>query len=480
MKRLPIGVRLTLWYVAIFATAQIVFGGLMYVTLRHHLYDMVDDTLEREAEDLQNFLQAQKPGITLSKMREEVTEEFGGEHAGEYLELYDAQANLIFRSEAIAAGGWQEALPLATGKATFLERKIGKKPVRFRVSSIPAQGTVYEARIGVPIREVKETLTTFRRYLLMMAPLLLALAAGVGFWLSRRALAPVDRLTRAARSIGGGRLSSRLEVARTGDELQRLAETLNDMLERIEVSFRRITEFTADASHELRTPVSLIRTEAEVALRRSRTLEEYRAALQHILAEAERTTRLLEQLLGLARTDAGSELLEFRELDLKTVVQQAAHAWSEAVSANGMTLQSKLPDQEIEVRGDEAALRRVVDVLVDNAVKYAREKGSVRLCLRREAGSAVIAVEDDGIGIPAEEQTRIFERFYRVDKARSRSQGGAGLGLAIANWIVGQHRGTISVESALGKGSTFEVRLPEIARGTSVAPVDGVGSTVTS
>jgi signal transduction histidine kinase len=148
------------------------------------------------------------------------------------------------------------------------------------------------------------------------------------------------------------------------------------------------------------------------------------------------------------------------------------------VQSKGLTLQCELPEGVVEVRGDEAALRRVVDILVDNAVKYASEKGAIRLSLRADTASAVIFVEDDGIGIPAEEQTKIFERFYRVDKARSRGQGGAGLGLAIASWIVGQHRGTITVESAVGKGSRFSVRLPEISGRTLSQPVERVGSAV--
>jgi heavy metal sensor kinase len=459
-----------MWYVAIFATAQVVFGGVMWVTLRHQMYEIVDDTLERQAEDLQNFLAEQKKDITAAKLQEEVAEEYGGEHAGEYLELFDEQGNLIFRSAQLESGKLSKDLPEATLKSVEVDRKLGEKPMRFRVSLIRVGERVYQARIGTPIWEVRRTLATFRQYLLMLAPVLLAVAAGVGYWLSRRALAPVDKLTQAARSIGGGSLGSRLDVRKTGDELQRLADTLNEMLERIEASFRRITEFTADASHELRTPVSLIRTEAELALRRSRNEEEYRGALEHILGEAERTTRLLEQLLALARTDAGREFLEFREVDLKAVAAQAAEAWGGVVRSKELGFACEIPEDRMAVRGDEAALRRVVDILLDNAVKYAKEKGTIWLTLREEAGNAVMTVEDDGIGIPAEEQGKIFERFYRVDKARSRSQGGAGLGLAIAHWIVGQHRGTIGVESAVGKGSKFEVRLPVVVEaGKTVA-----------
>jgi len=460
MKRLPIGVRLTLWYVAIFATAQGVFGGLMWVSLRHHLYEIVNDTLQDETEDLKSFLASQKKDASLAKMQEEVSETYQDEHSGEYLELYDQNGNQLYKSDKLKS---MKPFREIQGKELYFDRQLGEKPVRFLMTTISVRDQTYYVRIGTPISEVHRTLTAFSRFLLMLAPALLALAAGVGYWLSRRALAPVDRLTEAARSIGGGSLNSRLEVQETGDELQRLAVTLNDMLERIEGTFRRVTEFTADASHELRTPVSLIRTEAEIALRRQRSSAEYRVSLEHILAESERTSRLLEQLLGLARADAGRELLEIREVDLGVVVEETAEAWAPAARYKKLTIRCDIPKTSIFVRGDRTALRRVIDALVDNAMKYAKENGTIEIVLHGDAGIAVVTVEDDGIGIPLEEQAKIFERFYRVDKARSRSQGGAGLGLAIAHWIVNQHRGTIRVESVQGKGSKFEVRLPELA-----------------
>jgi heavy metal sensor kinase len=474
MSRLSIGVRLTLWYVAIFAVAQVVFGTVMWISLRHHLYSIVDDSLRNEVEDLRNFLTTQKPDASVEKLQEETTEEYGSEHAGEYLELFDDQHNLIFRSVKLPDLNSSQPWPPADTHIAYVNRKIARTPMRFAVVTLPVGNRTFTARIGAPTNEVRETLHAFRRYLEMLVPLLLAVAAGVGYWLSRRALAPVDRLTNAARSISGQSLSSRLEQLHTGDELQRLADTLNQMLERIELSFRRITEFTADASHELRTPVSLIRTEAELALRRSRNAEEYRAALEHILSEAERTTRLLEQLLALARTDAGRETLEIRQTELKGVLDQAAASWAGVARSRGLTFTTQVAEPAVWVRGDESALRRVIDILLDNAVKYSRSGGNVCLSLRSDAGRAIIGVEDDGIGIPAEEQSKIFERFYRVDKARSGQTGGAGLGLAIAQWIVQQHGGAIQVSSTDGRGCRFEVSLPL----SEEAPAGGVADRV--
>jgi heavy metal sensor kinase len=305
-----------------------------------------------------------------------------------------------------------------------------------------------------------ETLEDFRSYLLMFAPVLLLAASGVGYWLSRKALTPVDALARTARTISGHNLSSRLEQLHTGDELQRLSDTLNEMLTRIETAFLRITEFTADASHELRTPIALIHTEAEMALRRSRDESEYREALRHILLEAERTARLIEELLALARADSGGEALNIHRLDLRPTLRDSALKWSQVASLRELQFEEYSGPQPLTVMGDENALRRVIDILLDNAFKYTAPPGKITLSAEQKSGRAIVSVKDTGIGIAPEDQARIFERFYRVDKARSRALGGAGLGLAIAQWIIQLHKGSIVVESEPGNGSVFRVEIP--------------------
>jgi heavy metal sensor kinase len=333
------------------------------------------------------------------------------------------------------------------------------------VQRVEANGHVYTATMGLATDDVVETLTLFRAYLLMFAPLLLIVAAAGGYWLSRRALSPVDALVRTAHDITGANLDSRLPKLSTGDELQRLSDTLNKMLDRIEGAFLRVTQFTADASHELRTPVSLIRTEAELALRRSRTETEYKESLRNILLEAERTTALIEQLLALARADSGREALHMESVNLGQTLRDIVEGWQQVAEIRDLQFSASVAEDSF-VMGDASALRRVADVLLDNAFKYTPSPGKVSLWLERKDESAVMTVMDSGPGIAEEEQSRIFERFYRVDKARSRSQGGAGLGLAIARWIVTQHHGSITVESHPGHGSVFRVELPLI-----VAPV---------
>jgi heavy metal sensor kinase len=448
-----------MWYVAIFAVAQIVFGIAMWLSLRHHLFVIVDNTLLDQVEDVRSFFEAQKKDATVAKLREEATEEYNSEHSGEYLEIYDEKGNEIYRSSFFRQIS-RSSESLSDVKPLYSIRALSGKSLRVLSCPVRVREHTFFVRIGTPFQDVQDTLAAFRRYLLMLAPFVLAVAAAGGYALSRRALAPVDLLTRTARTITGSSLSSRLKKLNTGDELQRLSDTLNEMLDRIEAAFRKISEFTADASHELRTPVSLIRTEAELTLRRSRDSQEYRVALAHILTEAERTTRLLEQLLSIARADAGRESLDIKEVDLRAVIEEAGAAWGGVARGHGRQLTTDMPSVNVPVHGDESALRRLIDILLDNAMKYTNTGGQVTLTLAREGNVATVYVQDDGIGIPGGELEKVFDRFYRVDKARSRSQGCAGLGLAIARWIVQQHHGEIRVTSAPVLGSTFEVKLP--------------------
>jgi heavy metal sensor kinase len=468
MRRLSIGVRLTLWYLAIFALAQVVFGVGMWLILRHHLYDMVDDDLESQVDDLKSFLGAQKKNASIAKLREEVDESYGIEHSGDYLEVYAETGEPIYRSEFLEAH--QSALlpPEQITRPLTKSRRIEDRHYRFifiKLSQI--NGHIYTVEMGVPADDVVKTLSQFRFYLLMFAPLLLLAAAGGGYWLSRRALSPVDALVQTARAVSGTNLNSRLQKLDTGDELQRLSDTLNEMLDRIESAFLRITQFTADASHELRTPISLIRTEAELALRRSRGAAEYKESLGHVLLEAERTTALIEQLLAMARADSGREALHLEPVDLRQTLGSVVAGWQQVATIRNLQFSSRLDTADVFVTGDETLLRRLVDILLDNAFKYTPSPGSVQLRLEIQGESTVISVQDSGEGISEEDQNKIFERFYRVDESRSRAQGGAGLGLAIAQWIVMQHRGSIGVESRPGHGAIFRVELPTITSMTA-------------
>ncbi len=463
MKHLSIGVRLTLWYLAIFALGELVFGVGMWFILRQNLYDMVDDDLESQVDDLKSFLGSQKKDASIAKLREEVNETYSIEHSGEYLAVYVETGELVYRSAFLQAHPQMLVPPDQIKQARSRNQKLGHQRFRFLYETLAVNGHVFTVEMGLPSDDAVGTLHLFRYYLLMFAPLLLLIAAGVGYWMSRRALSPVDALVRSAREVSGTNLSSRLQKLETGDELQRLSDTLNEMLDRIETAFLRVTQFTADASHELRTPVSLIRTEAELALRRSRGEAEYKESLRHILLEAERTTGLIEQLLALARADSGGETLHMQPLDLGQALRSMVDSWQQVAIIRDLQFSAKMNKDDALVLGDETMLRRLIDILLDNAFKYTPSPGTVSLRLEQHEDAIAIAVQDSGVGIAKEEQSKIFERFYRVDQARSRGRGGTGLGLAIAHWIVTQHHGSIRVESQPGQGATFRVELPKIA-----------------
>ncbi len=306
----------------------------------------------------------------------------------------------------------------------------------------------------------QEALDEFRWTAMLLIPCGIIAAALGGYWISRRALAPVDRVTSTARAITAQHLGRRLDVPATGDELQRLSETLNDMLARLETAFAETTRFTADASHELRTPVSLIRTTAEVALRRPRSAEEYRVALEGILQESVRTSGLVQDLLTLTRADAGVDGWNPSRVDLRALVGELRETLAALCEGRGLALRLDVPEPSVFVDGDPAALGRLVVILADNAVKYTPAPGEVRVTLRAIDRTAEIEVADTGMGISAEDLPCVFDRFYRADKARSRDSGGAGLGLSIARWIVDRHGGRITIASEAGTGCRVRVQLP--------------------
>ena len=462
MKRLSIGVRLTLWYLVIFALGEVVFGVGMWFILRDSVLDMVDDDIETQVDDLSHLLATQANDVSVSTLQALMKEAYGSEHWGDYLAIYTGDGQTLYQSVFLQSNSLLMT-PQSVQKTIYTSREIRGQHFRFIFQRLSSKGRTYVVEAGLPADDAFDTLRLFRSYLFLFAPLLLLIAAGVGYWMSRRALAPVDALVRTARAVSGNNLSTRLEKLHTGDELQRLSDTLNEMLDRIEASVSRITQFTADASHELRTPVSLIRTEAELSLRRARSQNEYQDSLRHILLEAERTTALIEQLLSVARADLGGETLQLQPVDLSTMLQGVAEAWKQVAAIRDLRFSTNLPHSDASVAGDENLLRRVADILLDNAFKYTPAPGSVSLSLEAREHFATITIQDSGIGIPQAEQGKIFERFYRVDKSRTRAQGGNGLGLSIAQWIITQHHGTVVVESRPGEGTTFRVELPTIA-----------------
>ncbi len=460
MKRRSIRFRLAVWYSAVLALALVAFGGVSWIAIRHVLFHTADETLRDRVEGVRKFMNEQIGALSVEEIRDEFKEHSVLGPGGDLFQVCDADGVWLYRSVPLESGDVPIRLPRDVPAAGVSEdRTVAGADLRFLARRVEVLGKPYTIQVAVPMHELKEGLSGYAWALIVLIPAVVLIATAGGWWMSRQALQPVNQIIDAARSIGEQSLARRLPVPETQDELQRLSETLNQMLGRIESAFRRITEFTADASHELRTPVALIRTTAELALRKQRTPEEYREALEDVHAESVRTTDLIENLLTLARADAGKAALDRRELDLVQVVREASVQGEKLAGARNLRFLTEVPDSPVPAIGDPGALRRLLLIVIDNAVKYTPE-GEITVRLLSANGNPQVQVIDTGIGIPQGDLARVFERFYRADKSRSRDSGGAGLGLSIAKWIAEVHQGTIEARSEQDRGSTFILTLP--------------------
>jgi heavy metal sensor kinase len=394
-----------------------------------------------------------------SKLRDELSRLAGLWANGALFEVADSNGRWLFRSRQFRR--IYPPLPQKRDASiSFATTNLESLQYRIALQRVAVNGDVYEIHAAVPTEPFDQALDHFRLIEKEILPLLALLASFLGYWLSGRSLAPVNRIIETAGRIGAQNLSSRLDVPKARDELTRLTETLNAMLARIEASFKSITQFTADASHDLRTPVAVIRATAEISLRKPRTQEAYRRALSTILETSVDTSELLENLLTLARADAGAAGMEMRPLDLSAHVQKARERAALLGLEKALDVTATTPPDPVWVKADAIAVDRLLLILLDNAVKYSPSGGRCEIALSQLESHAQITVRDSGAGIPETELNNIFDRFYRVDRVRSKNTGGAGLGLAIARWIAEMHGGTIAAESTVGSGSAFHVHIP--------------------
>ena len=496
MRRLSIRARLTIWYTGILGCTLLILGLLGYGLLMHSLWQDLDATLEGVAKMMARSAQPPTPTPVPPNVEELLRHFFGPGFADRFFQFLDPRGELDPRWPQFP-GGASHISPkalrnAAEGFATFeTVQGPGSSPTRVLTFPVMVRGRLVNVlQVGISLESLHRARRSFLWTLAAVVPLALILAASGGYLLARRALRPVDRMTTAARRIEAEHLTERLAGADADDELGRLARTLNEMLARLEAAFAEVRRFSADASHELRTPLTVLRGEIEVALRHSRSSEEYRQLLERLLESVESMARMVDDLLLLSRADAGALRLAREPVELDRLVEEAAKEGE--VLARPRQVRVRIQALEpLVLTGDGPRLTQLLRNLVDNAVKYTPAGGEVSLALRAGPGAgdrgsgkseepqappgalsladprpptpgpyAEIAVRDTGIGIPAEALPHIFDRFYRADPARSRDSGGAGLGLCIAKTIAEAHGGRIDVESRPGEGSTFTVRLP--------------------
>ena len=325
---------------------------------------------------------------------------------------------------------------------------------------VQAGGHTYHIVVSAPLDTIDAELAVVRRAIFIALPLILALAGLGGYWLATRSLRPLGWMAEQARNITGSNLETRIKINNAAEELAVLVTSFNELLSRLDQSFETMRRFVADASHELRTPIAVIRGEADVALTQERTAAEYRESLGIILDEARRLSRLVDDLLNLARADAGHVQLQTHDFYLNELLGDCCRSVQGLANARGLKLEC-VPGNDLQFSGDEQLLRRLVINLLDNALRYTPSGGKVTAALDAGSASVQLRISDTGIGIAPDDATRVFERFYRAGEARSRQNGGVGLGLAIVHWIAESHRGTVECASHPGQGSTFTVTLPK-------------------
>jgi len=456
--KLPLRARITAWYFAVLTVSFAAFAWISDYGFRSSIKTNANDASRANLESVANVIRrtaAKGP----AEIKDELNELMGLWAGGALLEVAGADGMLIVQSPQFTRP-YRNLPPVNSPQVTYLTANLADMQYRIAMQSVAVEGQTFRIRAAVNTEPFDDALDRFRVVLAETLPALVILASLTGYWLSGRALSPVKEIIRTARGIGVQDLTGRLTVPEPQDELRSLSETLNEMLARIEASVKRITQFTADASHDLRTPLAVIRSNAELALRRSRTEEEYRETLSRILAASEETTHLIENLLTLARADAGAESLVFERVDLLTQARKAAEEARILATAKGIQISLGSSTGPFWVSADERALQRLFLIVLENALKYTPDGGVINIQLASAHGSATAEIRDSGIGISEEDLPHIFERFYRADQARSREPGGSGLGLAIALWIVEKHGGKIEVHSTQGNGSVFRLHFP--------------------
>ena len=472
MRPLPIRVRLTLLYFIFFAAAGLLLSATSWLVLRHSLKATAQHELEERADDVQALLNAQPAELSAQQLRDVLAREYSGQDEGKYLQVIDNQGKLLFFSDRKSLTRKLDPFPTTASAPLPFHDHGGGLQTYFRPMSV--HGRTYWIANAMRMKRANALLRSFFISLLILTPGLLLLAAFAGHMISRKALAPVAAITAAAREINDRNLSRRLPIADTRDELSDLSATLNLMLGRIDGAFNSVRAFTANASHEMRTPLALIRTRIEIALCFPRTAEQYRTSLTEVQASAEHMTATLDSLLRLARADAGVEVLQFRPVDLNELLCRVSSEWEEMAQRLGLRFATQVCDEPVWVAGETTSLRRLLHILIDNAFRFTSMGGAVNLSLTTSEKTATVSLTDTGSGISPEDLPHIFERFYRSEQSGDASTAsgrktGSGLGLSLAQWIAEQHGATLRAESSPLVGSIFGFT---IARRTCPLPSD--------
>jgi len=457
-------VKLTLFYIFTFFLSALMICGFLYLRLKHQLVKEVDRLLLDEADELSDVLVEDPRGDAAFRNFEMgvVTRTY----YPVYFKVLDQGGASLYVSKGFKEIEYAFSNKIMAnardGKKTMETVRSPRRRTPYRIINTPVYrdgSLAYIIQVGTHLRFVRKSLSHFKRNILVAFPIILVLGSLGGWILARKSVSPIGYIASRTKTITSNTLSERLHPRGTGDEMDDLIGTINGMIARLEGSFKRMAEFTADASHELKTPLCALRGEAELLLSKERAIGEYQEGLAHFIERFDHLNRMVNDLIVLSKSDSSQVELNLVPLRLDLLVQDIANLFQVLAEQKNIGLNIDLCE-ETTVMGDKMRLQQLFTNLIDNAVKFTPDGGSIRIRAERDGNFAKVEVVDTGMGIPKEEQENIFKRFYRVEKSRSKDVGGVGLGLSIAEWIAHAHHGKIEVKSQLNQGSTFIVYFP--------------------
>ena len=487
--------KLTLWYVLILGVLLISFSGFLYFTLSKSLYRDVDQKLKSLAEMIVSESTSPLSKFDFTNVDQALEATLKLKPIGKFIQVMDESGRIGRKSDNLRNVQLPvslRALKNASQGMTTFETHRSFEGIPIRILTYPVlenRQLTKIIQVASPLEEVEDFLNTLFIILIITVPSALMVASLGGQFLANKALSPVDQITQTARRITSKNLNQRIKPLKVKDEISRLIETFNEMISRLDTSFGQIKQFSTDASHELKTPLTILKGEVEVALRKERSPQEYEQILRSNLEEVNRMSQIVDDLLFLAKADIGQVRLNKEEIRLTDILKEVAEQMRFLSHSKNIRIETSNLDQEVHILGDALRIRELFINLIDNGIKYTEGGGTITIRLSNHSfsppnhpssgdgeellESVKVAVSDTGIWISREDQERIFDRFYRVDKARSREHGGSGLGLSICKWIAEAHQGEIYVESEVGRGSSFIVKLPlYVSSPPSGAPTD--------
>ncbi|HAR94781.1 MAG TPA: hypothetical protein DCR97_02290 [Deltaproteobacteria bacterium] len=464
LSNLPIRWRLTLLYGGILSFILVVFGSGVYYYFEISLQASIDGKIKSMGEVISTSLtDVRDPGL-FGNFERYLENVLGRKPKGKFIQIIDSAGRIGARMNDVEAQSLSSSfntLEQAYAGETVYETIERVKP-RLRMVTIPIMDDNKKVtsivQVGTSLEDFDETMKRLLIIMIIAIPTSIASTIIIGYGAATKALKPVEKMRRTALTISSQNLGERIDIGRRKDELGKLAQTFNEMIGRLQDAFQRINQFSSDVSHELRTPLTIIKGETEVALRKERSVDQYKSILSSHLEETDRMTRIIEDLLLLSKADKDEIRLNMETLDVKALIMDVYADMSLMAQQKGVCLVAKNV-ADTEMRGDELKLRRMLRNVVDNGIKYTPGDGAVEMSSTTSDGFVTIEVRDTGIGIAEEDLKYIFDRFYRADRSRRR-ESGSGLGLSIAKWIAEAHGGTIGVESHASSGSLFFIRLP--------------------